>query len=108
MNEPWYKKYWLALLAGLGLIATGVAIALTGGKAGRKVGELEKGIRDIDDAESKQALNEQQARVEKLESEKQELAQQREEAEKRLSEQPVYDPNKSDAENIDAFRGKQW
>ncbi|SBV38284.1 hypothetical protein BN7874_115 [Phage NCTB] len=107
-NTPWYKKYWLALLAGLGLILTGVAIALTGGKAGRRVGELEKGIRDIDDEQTKQALADQQQAIKKLEEEKEMLHNKRILAEKKLEEQPKYDESKSDLENLEAFKGKQW
>lgn len=107
-DKPWYKRYGLAILAGLGLVLTGLAMAFTGGGRGRSVGKLEKELRDIDDEQTRAELEYQKEKKEELETALMDAQQQNTEIHEKLAEAPDYDHNKSDAENLDTLRSVKW
>lgn len=107
-HKPWYKKWGLAILAGLGLVLTGLAIAFTGGARGRSVGKLEKELRDIDDQQIKKELEEHKKVNVRLAQEKRRAEENNAAVHAKLAESPDYDPSKSDAENLDTLRSTQW
>jgi hypothetical protein len=113
MNEdtrPWYKRWGTAILAGLGLIVVGFAVAFTGRtKTSQKgVNKLQKQISGIDAEQTQAELREHKRLVSKLETEKATVQAENLEVHRKLAESPDYDPNKSDAENLDTLRSTKW
>lgn len=107
-DKPWYKKYGLAILAGLGLVLTGLAMAFTGGSRGRSVGKLEKELRDIGDEQTRAELEEHKKVNAVLVEERDRVVAENKQVHAKLAESPDYDPAKTDAENLDTLRKTQW
>lgn len=107
-QEPWYKRWWLAIVAGLGMVLAGIALAVTGGSKGKRVGQLEKKLRDIHEDELKEQLEESRKLTDNLAQEKEELRRVAEQAHNKLDSAPKYDPSKSDKENLESFKSSGW
>lgn len=107
-DKPWYKRYGLAIIAGLGLVLAGFAMAFTGGAKGRRVGKLEKELRDIDDEQTRAELEEHKKVNQELASKVAEVETENRKVHEKLAESPDYDHSKSDAENLDKLRSTQW
>lgn len=109
-NRPWYKRWGMAIAAGLGLILIGFAVAFTGRtKASQKgVNKLQKEISGIDAEQTQAELQEHKKKVDELNKEKATAVAQNEEVHRKLAESPDYDASKSDAENLNKLRSTTW
>ena len=104
----WFKRWWKAILAGLGLILSGLAIAFTAGKKGTKVSDLEKSIRDIDDEQIKEELKINKEVNKALHKEREELAELNNEVHEQIKQMPKYDPELSDVDNLKNITESKW